>query len=101
MSSAQQVTQQVTQATGSVGARAATLVHDGLDGVIEQIKQEEYTVMASQPLVLFVLRRANQETGDPLQDAIAFLRLVYQGRSNLERLLAIFPEMYLGSALAG
>jgi hypothetical protein len=98
---AQQTAQEVIQATGPVGTRAAIIVHEGLDSVIEQIKQEEYTVLASQPLFLFVLRRANQETGDPLQDAIAFLRLVFQGRSNLERLLAIFPEMYVASALTG
>lgn len=97
----QQTAQEVVKATGPAGARAAVLVHQGLDAVIEQIKQEEYTVLASQPLVLFVLRRAQQETGDPLQDATAFLRLVYGGRSNLERLLTIFPEMYVAAAVAG
>jgi hypothetical protein len=57
--------------------------------------------MVTVPLVQFVLQRANQQTGDPLQDATAFLRLVYAGRSNFERLLAIFPEMYVASALTG
>jgi hypothetical protein len=98
---AQQTAQEVIQATGPAGTRAVSLVHEGLDAVIAQIKQEEYTVLASQPLVLFVLRRADQETGDPVQDATAFLRLVYGGPSDLERLLAIFPEMYVASAVAG
>ncbi|MBV9278911.1 MAG: hypothetical protein JOZ41_02405, partial [Chloroflexi bacterium] len=97
----QQTTQDVGQAAGPVGARAALLVHEGLGDVIEQITQEERTVMVTLPLVQFVLERANQQTGDPLQDATAFLRLVYQGRSNLERLLALFPELYVAAATVG
>lgn len=101
VATAQQTTEAATQVVGPVGTRAATLAHEALDNVIQQIEQEEYTIMTCQPLVLFVLRRAQQETGDPLQDATAFLRLVYQGRSNLERLLAIFPELYMAMAVTG
>jgi 4-hydroxy-L-threonine phosphate dehydrogenase PdxA len=98
---AQQTTREMVQATGPLGAQTALLVHEGLDNIIEQITQEEYTVMVTLPLVKFVLQRTNQRTGDPLQDATAFLRLVYGGRSNFERLLAIFPEMYVAAAISG
>jgi hypothetical protein len=97
----QQTTQAVASVAGPAGGQAASLVHEGLDNVVEQITQEERTVMVTLPLVQFVLERANRQTGDPLQDATAFLRLVYQGRSNLERLLAIFPELYVAAAAVG
>jgi hypothetical protein len=82
------------------GARGSTgvpsLKQNALSNVVAQIQLEEYNLAVSDPLVRCFLALMDQKSakGDPQEDAERFLRLVYGDRSNLDRLLPTFKDLY-------
>jgi len=72
------------------------LKQDALSKVVEQLELEEYNLAVSGPLVRCFLALTGQESakGDPQEEAERFLRSVYKEKSNLDRLLPAFKDLY-------
>lgn len=91
--------QGVAQLVGQSGPETAHIASTILNTVIRQIEVEELAVALSSPLVKLVLRRTRHEGGNLLESAETFLRLIADERSNLARLVSVFPELYMSVAV--
>lgn len=82
------------QATGPRQVTWQGLKDDVLSQLVGQIRLEELNIAASEPLVTYVLTLGDEESDDPQENAKRFLELAYGDRSNLNRLLPVFEELY-------
>ncbi|MGI8915098.1 MAG: hypothetical protein ACR2JY_15150 [Chloroflexota bacterium] len=63
--------------------------------VLDQLKLEELNLAVSEPLVRYVLTPQGDQIGDdPMLAIRRFLELVYDSTSNVERLEAVFTDLY-------
>ena len=68
---------------------------DAMMDVVGQLKIEELNLAVSEPLVRYVLTpQGEQTTNDPMLAIRRFLELVYDSTSNVERLEAVFTDLY-------
>jgi hypothetical protein len=95
VSTADQRLQGVAQVVGQTGPETAHIASTVLNNLIRQIGAEVSAVALTGPLVTLALRRAAQESDNPLDAARNFLGLIADDRSNLDRMVSIFPELYM------
>jgi hypothetical protein len=68
---------------------------DAMMDVVSQLKIEELNLAVSEPIVRYVLTpQGEQTTNDPMLAIRRFLELVYDSTSNVERLEAVFTDLY-------